>query len=346
MPHKSLGRAKMSDVAQRAKVSRMAVSHVLMGTGQGYIRVSEKTAERIRKAAQELGYTPNRAAQQLAGKRSGVLGVLANNWMHPTELRILSCVQQLVDQRGLRVLAAQANRSVDQIKRYVADYAGRGIDGLLFVAFGNDALWPLLRTAFTPVTQVVSVLGRPDFEQGCYVDTDPAEGVRQAVTHLHRQGRRRIVQVLSDYNTGMNRQRAETFRQVCEELGCDGDPQRFSVVLDGIKTDKALIDLFSEEILKSRKADAIIGPSDSAALGMVHTLYIKGVRIPDDVAVIGWGNDVTSPMATPGLTTIDFRYEAIINKALDLLLELLENPGRQEARSVVIPPQLLVRQTA
>jgi DNA-binding LacI/PurR family transcriptional regulator len=346
MPRNPLGRAKMSDVAQRAKVSRMAVSHVLMGTGKGYIRVSEKTAERIRRAAEELGYTPNRAAQQLAGKRSGVLGILANDWMHPTELRILSWVQRLVDQRGLRVLAAQANRSVERVKRYVADYAGRGIDGLIFVAFDNDALWPLLRGAFTTVTQVVSVLGRPDFGQGYYVDTDPAEGVRQAVTYLHRQGRRRIVQVLGDSESLMNRQRAEAFRQACEQLGCEGDPRRFSVILDGKIPDGAHAGLFTEELIKVRKADAIIAPSDDGAVGVVHTLYNKGLRVPDDVAVVGWGNDVMSPLATPGLTTVDFRYEEIIGKALDLLVELLENPGGEKISSLVIPPQLLIRQTA
>jgi DNA-binding LacI/PurR family transcriptional regulator len=346
MSRKPTGRAKMNDVAQRAKVSRMAVSHVLMGTGKGYIRVSEKTAERIRRVAQELGYTPNRAAQQLAGKRSGVLGILANDWMHPTELRILSWVQQLVDQRGLRVLASQANRSVERVKRYVADYVGRGIDSLIFVAFGNDALWPLLRGAFTAVPQVVSVLGRPDFDQCFYVDTDPAEGVRQAVTYLHQQGRRRIVQVLEDVESLMNRVRAEAFHKVCEELGCDDDPRQRCVILQDRKPNEFRIRAFAEELLASRKADAIIAPSDGGALEVIHTLFLKGRRIPDDVAVVGWGNDVVMPFSAPGLTTVDFRFEAIIGKALDMLAELAENSGQENVASTVIPPQLLIRQTA
>jgi DNA-binding LacI/PurR family transcriptional regulator len=336
----------MIDVANRAKVSRMAVSHVLMGTGKGYIRVSEKTAERIRKAAQDLGYTPNRAAQQLAGKGSGLLGILANDWMHPTELRILSWVQRLVDQRGLRVLAAQANHSVERIKRYVADYAGRGIDGLIFVAFGNDALWPKLRGAFSAIPQVVSVLGQPDIGQGYCIDTDPVEGVRQAVAYLHRQGRRRIVQVLEDVESSMNRQRAEGFRQVCNELGCDGDPRRRCVILQGVPSDPHRIRAFAEELLATRKADAVIAPSDGGALEVIHTLFLKGVRIPDDVAVVGWGNDVMMPFSAPGLTTVDFRYDEIIGKALDLLVELLENPDSQKTSSLVVPPQLLIRQTA
>ncbi|MBN2579513.1 MAG: LacI family DNA-binding transcriptional regulator [Pirellulales bacterium] len=346
MSRNPTSRVKMSDIAQRAKVSRMAVSHVLMGTGKGYIRVSEKTAQRIRAIARELGYTPNRAAQQLAGKRSGVLGILANDWMHPTELRILSWMHRLADQRGYRVLAAQANQSVESLKKYVADYAGRGIDGLIFVAFGNDALWPLLRGAFDILPRVVSVLGRPDFGQGYYVDTDHAEGIRQAVTHLHRQGRRRIVQVLEDPDSLMSRSRAEAFQQVCRELEIDDDPRRFSVTFQGATLRNPSYVGFVEELIGRLQADAIIANSDSSALGIIHALYYKGLRTPDDVGVVGWGNDVTMPFAVPNLTTINFRFEEIIATALDLLTAMMEDPGDKKLRSVVIPPELMVRQTA
>jgi DNA-binding LacI/PurR family transcriptional regulator len=339
-------RVKMSDIALRAKVSRMAVSHVLMGTGKGYIRVSEKTAQRIRKIAQELGYTPNRAAQQLAGKRSGVLGILANDWMHPIELRILSWMQHLADQRGFRVLAAQANKSIEPVKKYIADYASRGIDGLIFVAFGNDALWPLLRGAFQAIPQVVSVLGRPDFGQGGYVDADYTEGVRQAVTYLHRQGRRRIVQVLEDAESLMNRLRTEASQQVHQELNRGGDPLQLSIIIKNGEMDDAQYKLLAEELIRVRKADAVIAESDCGALGLIHALYHEGLQVPGDVAVVGWGNEIMAPLSVPGLTTVDFRFDEIISQALDLLLTLIENPGQKKIQSTVIPPQLIHRKTA
>jgi DNA-binding LacI/PurR family transcriptional regulator len=346
MPRNPTGRVKMSDIAQRAKVSRMAVSHVLMGTGVGSIRVSEKTTQRIRKIAQELGYTPNRVAQQLAGKRSGVIGILAHDWMHPFALQILAWMQHLADQRGFRVLAAQVNQSADRVQQYVADYASRGIDGLIFVAFGNDALWPLLPGVFAAIPQVVSVLGRPDFGPGCYVDADYAEGVRQAVTYLHRQGRRRIVQVLEDTESLMNRLRADASEQVHRELNRGGDPRPCSLVLKEAGPADLRYDRLADELINVRKADAVIANSDCGAWGLIHALYRRGLKVPDDVAVIGWGNEMGTPFADSGLTTVNFRFDEIISQVLDLLSALIENPDRQKISSALVPPQLMIRKTA
>jgi DNA-binding LacI/PurR family transcriptional regulator len=340
------GRVKMSDIAQQAKVSRMAVSHVLMGTGKGYIRVSEKTAERIRKIACELGYTPNRAAQQLAGKRSGVLGILANDWMHPTELRVLSWMQQLADQRGFRVLASQTNKSVEPIKRYLADFASRGIDGLIFVAYGNDFLWPLLQGVFHAVPQVVSVLGRPDFGPGYYVDLDYAEGVRQAVGELHRKGRRHVVQVLEDSELLMYRFRVEAFEQTHHELQRGYNPNQSCIATKGWGPDDPGYAPLIDELVRVQKADAILADSDYGALGLIRALHRKGLRVPDDVAVVGWGNEHVASFCDPSLTTVDFPLQEVIGKALDMLATLIENPEQKELQSVVIAPQLIVRESA
>jgi len=336
----------MSDVAQQAKVSRMAVSHVLMGTGKGYIRVSEKTAERIRKIAMELGYTPNRAAQQLAGKRSGVLGIIANDWMHPLELRILSWMQQLADQRSYRVLAAQANKSVEPIKRYLADYASRGIDGLIFVAYGNDFLWPSLQGVFNVIPQMISIFGRPDFGQNYYVDLDYVNGVRQAVNHLHQQGRRCIVQVLDDTESQTNRLRAEAFEQAHRHLQRNDEPSQLYLTTKGWKADDPCHTALIDELVRGQRADAIIADSDYGALRLIRALHHKGLHIPDDMAVIGWGNEYCTSLCDPSITTVDLHLSEVIGKALDMLATLIEYPGQKELQSVVIAPQLLVRESA
>ncbi len=96
---------RMVDIAQKAGVSRMAVSAVLMGTGNGRVRVSTETAERIRKIADDLGYRPNRAAQQLAGRGSGIVAVVANDCRNFLTQRALAWLHEAAQQDGLRVMA-------------------------------------------------------------------------------------------------------------------------------------------------------------------------------------------------------------------------------------------------
>src|SRR5262245_26385021 len=98
----------MIDIAKRANVSRTAVTHVLTGAGAGHIGgVSAAKAQEIRRIAEELGYVPNFAAQQLAGKRSGILAALASRWNMATERRLLGWFEQVATAKGFDVLGGQ-----------------------------------------------------------------------------------------------------------------------------------------------------------------------------------------------------------------------------------------------
>jgi len=106
-------RVRMSDIAAKAGVSRAAVSLVLNhGQRDGSLGVSEKTAECIRRIAQQLKYNPNHAAQQLAGKPSGVVAALAGLWLDQTQLRLLSWLNEAARKRGLEVLTGQIDQKM------------------------------------------------------------------------------------------------------------------------------------------------------------------------------------------------------------------------------------------
>jgi DNA-binding LacI/PurR family transcriptional regulator len=340
------GRVKMIDIAQRAKVSRMAVSHVLMGTGKGYIRVSPRTAKRIRKIAQDLGYTPNRAAQQLAGKRSGLLGVMVNDWMQPPDLRILPWVHQLATQRGYRVLVSQTNQSVENVKQQLADYAGHGIDGLIFADYGNNFSRDLPLNTYNVKQPFISVLGRPKFSSGCFVDLDYGEGVRQVVSHLHQQGRQHIVQFLRDDKSPMNRMRAEAFEQAHRHFQRKYKSTQLRLITQSRKAgepdDASMID----ELISEQKVDAIIADSDSGAMRIIRALHRNGLHVPNDIAVVGWGNEDFSSLSDPSLTTIDFRLPEVIDKAINILVTWIENPDQVAIHPVVLEPSFLVRESA
>ena len=198
----------MIDIAQRANVSRTAVTHVLTGAGAGRIGgVGAAKAAEIRRIAVELGYVPNQAAQQLAGKRSGIIGALARTWNMATERRLHGWLQQIANSRGFDVLGAQSYDELNSVERFLDNCQSRGVDGLLVMAFASDDLWLHAASLLTRLPRVITLVGDPQIAGIPSVVSDVSGGTFLGVSHLHKRGRRRIVQILENVDTAMNRSR-------------------------------------------------------------------------------------------------------------------------------------------
>lgn len=338
----------MIDIARKAGVSRSTVSFVLNGV-DGARGIHPETAEKIRRVARQLNFHPNHAAQQLAGKRSGIIAALANNWFYfPLRARLEAFLLRLADEKGIKVLPWQSNDDPSLVARHVHDWDGRGMDGLLYVAFENDAEWPAVAPILAQMEHVVSVIDDPKIPGGSAVVSDVAEGTRQAVVHLHRQGRRRIVQVLNTRVTNLNRRRAEGFIAALRDLGLPCDEQQNCVRIEGNWNDptEPCHAALCEELIAVRKADAIVADDDFCAAILLRALENRGLRVPDDVAVVGWGNETISRFVVPRLTTVDYRLPEILGTALDLLNDSIERGEAAEPTVVTMQPQLIVRESA
>ena len=342
-----VGRVRMSDIARLVGVSRPVVSRVLTGAGLGHVRVSAKTAAKIRREAKRLNFHPNHAARQLAGKRSGVVGTLAKTWFRQTESRLLGWLNQLASCRGFKILAWQMDAHPNALEESVDECLAWDIEGLIFMAFKYDTVWPEVAKALVRLPRVVSILGNPGIPGGYAVEVDAADGVRQSVERLHRQGRRKIVQVLEGLDAQIDRQRHDAFLAAHREFYGEVRKDQVCFATRGWAVDDYDKHLeLCKELVRDRKADAVLLESDFCAPGMVRGFTRLGCRIPDDVALVGWGNEALGWGVIPPLTTVDFNFSEIVGKALDLLNDLIEKPGAEHPRSVLVKPNLIVRETA
>jgi LacI family transcriptional regulator len=339
-------RARIVDVARKAAVSRAAVSAVLNG-GSHTTRVSEKTAAKIRRVAKELNYHPNHVARQLAGKRGNVVGVLGNWKFAPVAGRFLPYVNHLAAEKGYRIFAWESSGSIESIESYLDESLGRGIEGILYLAFDNDASWPEMAPRLARIPHVVSVLGDPGVPSGSCVLSQPAEGVRQVIEHLYAVGRQKIAFVLENMDTGINRQRAEAIRTVHGQLHRALEPDYLCVATQGwTENDGEKYDALCKELVGDRQVDAIAADSDYSAIMLMRSLRRLGRHVPEDVAVVGFGNDLAARWCDPLLTTVDYRVPVLVETALDLLIKRLEGHGSNPPQTVIIEPQLLVRESA
>jgi LacI family transcriptional regulator len=339
------GRVRMIDIAREAGVSQPTVSYVLNG-GKRSERISTKTADKIRRIAKRRNYHPNHAARQLAGKRSGIIGTLAKTWFWHTESRVLGWMNQLSSSRGFKILAWQMEAQPDALDKFVDECLSWNIDGLVFVAYKYDDIWPPVAEAVARLSRVVSILGNPGIPGGYTVEVDVADGVWQSVEHCFRAGRRRIVQVLEGRKAQFDAQRYDAFLAAHRHFYGPPDNDQVCFATAGWKVDD--LDKYRElarELVLDRGADAVLADSDFSAPGLVKAWNELGVRIPDQVALIGWGYESVGRGVNPRLTTVDFNFAEIVGKALDLLSEMIEKPDEERPHAILVKPKLLVRES-
>ena len=334
----------MTDVARRAGVSQAAVSHVLSG-GTNTTRVSEKTASRIREIAKQLNFHPNHAAQQLSGKRSGIIGVLGSNWYgDQIPIRLLAWLTREAALRGLVIMAEETEGFPHALEQCPNKFLSWNVDGMLFLAYNNDDLWPAAAASLVQVPRVISVMGDAGIPGSYSVESDLADGMRQTVRHLHAQGRRRMVLIVEGLDRQINSQRRQAFRDAHAELGLACDDVQVCLATRGwSEGDVPKWDGLRDELIDVRGADAIVTDSDATAAGLLAACHRRGVRVPDELALVGWGNTTISRWIDPQLTTVDFLPRQIMGQALDLMTALIERPDEEQPRTIRLKPELIVR---
>ena len=342
---------RLLDVAREAGVSRVAAAHVLNGAGTESVRVSEATRKRVEAVASRLRYRPNRAAQQLRGVRSGLVGVIFDSqW--PTNLLRLSSLEKAGIERGLRFIVGQVHGDARLSARYLDDFQDRGVEAILaIVDLKRDSL-PELGPLFQGRTNVV-FHGRALNEDGpqnngLCVRVDTADGIRQSVAHLVERGRRRIALLLSHSGDEFMSYRRAGYAAEFAARGLAVDERLiWSAESASGLPDLATLDRAIDELIDRQKADAVIAADDVWAVRLIQRLKARGLRVPDDVAVIGYDNLDLATVIEPSLTTIDQRHDEYAAAAVDLLWRVTQQEDIAPADRVrVIRPRLVVRESS
>ena len=335
---------RMVDIARRAGCSHAAVSHVLTGAGAGKIRVSAKKAILIRRIARQLDFQPNHAARQLKGMHSHILGIISRNWRDVFQLRMFSWLQQSAAGRGYQVLASQCQTPAE-LREAARTFRSRDVDGALCYAPLWEDPQPGLERVLSQWGPVVSLFG-PVGMPGCgCVELDEADGIRQAVAHLHQRGRRRIA-LLLERESASTRSRRDGYLSAHRDLRLAVCPQlQYAGTADWVwdlPGFEQRVDAVVRRLALDEGADAVIAHDDYGAALVIQALSRLGLAVPKDVAIVGYQNDLIAHHLNPPLTTLHVPVREIVEQAVEMLIGMIQNPGTQPARQTVTP-SLVVR---
>jgi LacI family transcriptional regulator len=329
-------------VAKRAGVSRTTVSFVLNNVKEA--NISEETRQRVLAAAEELQYVPDATAQALASGRTRTLGMVFRTHSHGVadlaHMQILQGLMSVASQSGVRLLVDIVNEN-DTADIYVSLSRNKRIDGLILSdpRIDDRALYDLLDDDFPIV-----LLGRLPGVKVSSVEFDNRGGGRTAVDHLVSQGHRRIgfIGYAPVYFTGVN-ERLSGYRDALaaagitfdERLVCFGD---FNDTGAGFAAATSLLEL-------PARPTAIFVSSDVLAFPTLTAIHQHGLRIPEDIAVVGFDDNPLSRYAYPPLTSVYLPFEEMGRRAGEMLLNMLLHPDAPK-REVLLDGQLIVRESS
>ena len=329
--------ATLRDVAEKAGVSIRTVSNVV----SDYTHVSPRMRERVLAAIAELDYRPNPIARTLRTGRTGMLALVVPEIDVPYFSQLARDVIDAAGEVGYRVMIDQTGNDHEREKELLlGEKRTMLFDGILFSPLVTRAeLLEMKR----PATMPLALLGEHDFDgRFDHVAIDNVAAARDAVDHLLASGRSRIAAIGAqpEAEFATPRQRTAGYEAALEAAGIDVDPElmRPSAHYGRIDGYEATV-----ELLRMRP-DAIFCYSDLLAMGAMRAIFDAGLRVPEDVAVIGIDDIEEGRFARPSLSTVSLDTPFIAREAIRAIVARIDDPSIAPTQ-IVAPHRLLPRES-
>ena len=336
--------ASISEVAEKAGVSTATVSRVL--NGKAFDRIPEPTRARVRQAATELGYLPSRIARGLKSRRTMNIGVLVSGLRNPLFAEMLDTLEELILNAGYDILADTGRRLDNAEGVGLRDWP---VDGVLMWAEPHQCFDRLqLRL---PDGVPIVYLGYNRKDQADYVAHDIEQGTRLALDHLFHKGHRQIALVTSpDVEPAVGRRAA--YVTFCREHAIEQFVIETALMSEEEKGKQCGMRQLGVEIgrvLAERPAaerpTAVFCKNDMIALGVMNTVMSMGLRVPDDLAVVGFDGIEEGKFHIRSLTTVETPTQQICSMAIEILLRRISQDLLDEPQQIVLPMSLRVGTT-
>lgn len=326
----------LREVAAAAGVSVATASKALNGQG----RMTAETRERIRETARLLGFRPNSLAQSLLRRRSFTVGLLTNDTYGRFSLPLMAGVSDALVDNGVSVFLCNVEDDSRLGQLHVEAMLDKRVDGIIATGKRIDRHLPVdLSNMRIPV---VYAFTQPDPDSIAFV-SDDAGGARLAVEHFLRIGRRRIAHVTGPAGFAVVHTRAQAYRDVLEERGLPASEPLLGAWSEGWGHE-AVAELFGKAGM-GEWPDAVFCGNDQIARGVIDALRERGIRVPEDVGVIGFDNwEIVAEATRPPLTSVDMNLASLGHEAGLALLSLVD--GQPAAAGIrKLPCRLVVRQS-
>jgi len=328
---------RLKDIAVDLGLSVVTISKVL----RNHPDIAEETRERVLKRVKELDYQPNITARSLVTGRSYLIGLVVPSLLHPFFAELARALSAAVGKRGYSTIISSSEENPELEAKEIQQLTGRQLDALVIASAGTD-VQPFLRLERHGVPYVLIDRELPSLSANFVGINDELAG-RMATEHLIDQGCKTIAHIRGrDNSTGVAR-----FEGYKHALQVRGIAYSKSLVVPGSQVDVDSGKMGAEAmrlLLKRTPAiDGVFAYNDPLAIGAMSVILESGLRIPEDIAVIGCGNLHYDAALRIPLSSMDQKSETIGRRTAEILLSMLESKVSPKPRSVILEPSLVIR---
>jgi len=332
----------MRDVARAAGVTQGTVSRVLSGSFHG-VTIREETRERVLAAVKELGYHRNQYASFLRGKKSHMIAMLIADISNPFYHPMVRAVQDVAYQRRYDVMIANSDHTREKELLFVESVVRRPVDGIVIVPYHleDDDLDELMTRTGVAIAAVGNHIQHPRIDVSF---ADDARATQDLVRWLiDARGHRRVAMICADLAFPVTIRRLTAFREAMREAGLELPPEYVVAgdwtVETGIRSMKQLMSL-------PERPTAVFAASDTIAIGALEAAEAMDLRIPSDVAIVGFDDIPEAQWVRPRLTTVA-QYPAEMGRRLaNALFDRIDGGINLDRRVFQVPCRLIERESA
>lgn len=332
----------IKEIAEKTGYSVNTVSRALSNRGE----ISKLTAEKIRDAAEKLGYFPNLLARGLAGKQTKTIGLIMGDTQNPFHWPIVEGIQKELTKNGQKLVLANSEETPEGLKNAIILLLSSQVDGLLmfFPDGGEDSL-RLLHERNVPTVLMGT---RSEVVPTSCVDIDDVLGGYLATLHLINRGCKRLSYIGGWNGTFPSEKRYEGYCRAIQETG-DGNVCKTPLIFNALPSLKGGYDCASKIDFLGLKIDGILAHNDLLAMGIMHNLLERGIKVPEQVAVFGFDNIQFGEYCHPTLSTMSIPKEELGLQSVEMLqrhiaCKLADEPIPYE--ELILKPVLVVRESA
>ena len=330
----------MKRIAGELGVSITTVSKVL----NNHADISEATRTRVLAKVEELGYQRNAVARSLTLRRTHTLGIVIPDLMHSLFVEIIAGIEQVASARGFGLLLCSSGEDPRKERAELEMLRGRQVDGVVLASAQASGNTDILRQMARQGTSLV-MIDRDDYPSvRCHrVITDDEHVGALATSHLLDRGRRAVAHIAGPPIVHAKR-RERGWREALKARGMHVPDDWLAaggfMESDGYRAMKRLLAI-------RPRIDAVFAANDPAAIGAMKAIWEAGLRVPDDIAVVGAGDIALGDLLRVPLTTVGWSRQDQGRHAAELLLDGLEDEDEEaEPQRIVIPPRLIVRESS
>lgn len=331
-------RPTLKDVAQKLGVHVSTVSRALDARTRD--RLAPALVGKIRRTATRLGYRPNPAARALKTRKSYTIGVVIPDIADPAFPPIIRGIEDGLARNDYVAIVTSTDGNSRRQERALETMRARGVDGLILASvMRNDAMLGKL-AAGIPVTTVIRQTDTKGFSSVLH---DESDGIRLALTHLVSLGHRAIATIAGPQSLSTGHSRHMAFNRNAKLLGVNAEPPlaAFARAFNETEGERC-----TEELLVAgRPFTAIVCANDRLAIGAVAALRRHALRCPDDVSVTGFNDMPLADRLSPALTTVRVQHFRAGVEAAEIVVDMIEQDGAREPRRLVLPVELIVRES-